>query len=80
MSWREDHLWELAHQTVGDGPEWMGGKFGKLVTKVLRVLSPIVVIVCLTLWVLSGGLTAYIKSWTSSAPASAETKDSKGAF
>ena len=45
MSDRHDRVMEHARQVVGEGPEWMGGKFGDLVRKVAVGIALFIIVV-----------------------------------
>ena len=77
MSWREDYVREHAQRVVGPGYGWAGGKFGRVLTTVIRWAGAALAVFLLALWFKDGGGTFSSKSTPAN---SAESAKPKGGF
>ena len=77
MSWREDYVRDHAQRVVGPGYGWAGGKFGWLLTTIIRWAGAALVVGLLALWFKDHGGTFSTKSTPAN---SAESAKPKGGF
>ena len=77
MSWLEDFVRADAERVVGPGYGWAGGRFGWLLTTVIRWAGGLLAVILLGLWFKDGGGTFSSKSTPAN---SAESAKPKGGF